>query len=230
MGQRRLKLFYLIYYCLFPISLMAGVVTCDDTHKKIFSVWGIIMSLVLLIKLWIIVWRRDEILELLNGICDYCIDDRETFYAINNKLNNFMKSVTVLVIIFLSGSIFICLGAPLVNRIISTERTLFLPIGFPLDWKRNHFAYGMVLLFICTEVTISTLSLLFSVIIWYLLANCGWRYEVLGQQMKKLSEIPVDEMEEGEHQVSDDDKDTLYLQNLVEVITLRNDLKGCVSD
>lgn len=43
-------------------------------------------------------------------------------------------------------------------------------------------------MFFITSMTIIAIPGLFNVICWYLLANCGWKYEVLGQELKKIGE------------------------------------------
>lgn len=94
-GKRSFKLFCSLYHCLFPLSLAAGIMATDNQSERIFSIEVTVVTSVLQLKLWYIIWKREEILQQLNRICDYGIDDRQTFNAINGKLANFMKFVRV---------------------------------------------------------------------------------------------------------------------------------------
>lgn len=222
-GERRLKWFYLIYYCLGPIALVTGAYSNANVDEKMFAIEVAIMTTVALVKLWYIVWRKCEILDLLNRICDYQVEDREIFAAVNDKLKKFMNMMSVILCYTyfcqaIMASVLPALGA--------SERNLFFAIGFPLDWRNNQLAYWLACLFILTEVVLTGITLLFTVIVWYLMANCSWRYDALGQQMTKMGELPppVDESED-ELVISNTQRDCLYLRDLVGAFTQRNHLK-----
>lgn len=221
-GQKRLKLFYFVYYFLYPLSFTAGAVASDNEDEKILMVQSSIMSVVLLLKLWYLIWRKNEILELLDRICDYCIDDRETVKVVNDKLDIFMKFITV----FLSVAYFSITSVSFVAPFIGEERKLFLPIGFPLDWRNNEFAYWMAVMFIGSEMIISSFLFLFSVIVWYLIANCSWRYDVLGEKITEMGKRRKEVYESAvERPISNTERDNLYHRDLVSAITSHSHLK-----
>lgn len=216
--DRRLKLFYSIYYSFLPISLVAGIFAPENNkNDQICLVEEAIVISVLLMKLLQLIWRKDEILHLLNRICDYRIDDRETFLKLNDKLIVFVKLIKLFI-----GFVICGISMVFVSSVVGTERTLFMKIGFPLDWRNDEFAFWTAFVFIVTEGVVTSVSILFSVLVWYMMANCGWRYEVLGNRIEKLGELHVEESSD-ELKLSDAQRDDMYQQDLVEAIAFWND-------
>lgn len=211
--QKICKLFYSLYYPLFPVSLIAGAVASDiKLDERILLIQSSMIASVLLIRLLYVIWKKQEIVAFLNRICIYDIDDRETFRSINDKIDGFIKFVTVLI-----STIAICAAAiAFVVPFLGTQKKLFFQIAFPLDWRNDEFAFWMAFTFISMEVSVSPFLISFSVIVWYLMANCSWRYKVLGQQMKRMGESP--------QPLSISGMEKLYLLNLIEAIKSRNSL------
>lgn len=217
--ERRVKKFYAIYHCLLPVSFLAGIFAPENSpNDKICLTEEAIIGIVLYMKLLCLIWRKQKILEHLTQICEYHIDDRETFMKINNKLNNLMKFVKLLFTCVVCG---ICMV--FVASVVGAERTLFVKIGFPLDWRRSEFGYWTAFIFVLIEGIISAISVLFSVLVWYLMANCCWRYEVLGNQIERLGELRVDESSD-ELKVSDAQKNVWYQEDLIETIESWNQI------
>ncbi len=217
-SEWRLKIFYSVYHLLFPISVIVGAIGSDDNDEKVFLIEVAIIGAVLVVKLWYIIWRKRETLELLDRICDYNVEDRETFDLVNNKLKKFMKFCAAFLGTVLMSGICVSFFVPF----FSTDRKLFINFGFPFDWRNNEVAYWLAHLFFVTQVTIAALTTSFSVIVWYLMANCGWNYEVVGQQIKEIGEI-----DESSHKnrISKSQIDTLYQYHLIEAIRSHSDLK-----
>ncbi len=128
-----------------------------------------------------------------------------------------MKLMTVLWI----SSCFCLFCEVLVAPFIPDEKTLFFPVGFPLDWRNSEFAYWMAFTFIATIAVMTAISLLFTTILWYLMANCSWRYEVLGQQIKKMGA--------DDRQISNVEGDNLYRRELDKAIASHTHLKEYMS-
>lgn len=73
------------------ISLLMGGITNDNTDESIFLVEAAVMVPVQLIKMLYIIWRKNEILELLHLICVLSIEHTERFTLVNRTLNFLMK-------------------------------------------------------------------------------------------------------------------------------------------
>ncbi len=112
-----------------------------------------------------------------------------TYTAVTEKIKIFMKFV----IFFLSFSYFTTSAVLFVAPFVGTEKKFFFQIGFPLDWRKSEVGYWMAYIFIVTVAAIGVISVTFSVFVWYLMANCSWRYEVLGLKIRKMGEIASDE-------------------------------------
>lgn len=216
------KLFFSIYYTLFPITIVAGAVSSDNrVEAKVLLVESAMMATLLLMKLLYVIWRKPDILKLLHRICDYHINDGEAFKAVNDKLNVFMAFATVLLCS-------VCLCAASISFIvpfIGKERNLFFQIGFPLDWRNNELAYWVAFTFISTQMAFSAILVSFSIIIWYLMANCSWRYELLGLQVMRMGEMRnLQSVSLEEQQTSSTEGDNLFFRDLVETIKRSNAL------
>lgn len=89
--ETKIKLFYSIHLLLFFISLIVGAFSCDNRDESIYlTVSAVIMS-VLCLRLLYIVWKKNEIVELLDQIGVHSIEDQEKFTIVNEKLETFTK-------------------------------------------------------------------------------------------------------------------------------------------
>ncbi len=218
-GQRRLKIFYSIYFSLFSILIAAGVVDIDDKDEKIFSVLNLLIGVVLQMKFMYLIWNKKEILGHFNEVCGYGTGDRE-YATVHEKSTNFKKYAAI----FLSLCYFTLSCILFVGPFVGPERNLIFHYPYPLDWQKSEFSFWAAFMFNITEAAIATIIHSFSVFIWYLIANCCWNYEVLGLKIRKMGEIPLD-VSADKRQISKIEKDNLYNRDLVEAITSYNSLK-----
>lgn len=219
--EKMLKLFYPFYFLLGIISLMTGAVAADSTNDSIFLVQISVNCMVLLAKLLYLILRKSEVLELLNRICNYDVNSIEEMTSINRKLRNLL---TFCVFVFGSVNFSECSSVIILPIQFHNEKKLFFDIGFPLDWKNDEFAYWSADIFLATEMIIVTISLLFSVIVWYLMANSGLRYKVLGQQIKRIGSV--------EGRIANERQtmsDSLYFRDMQDAIESHKHLKEYVS-
>lgn len=210
------KFFYSIYYLVFPISLVGGAVSVTNRDESLFLIEAAIISSVELFKLLYIIWKKDEILDVLNRIGVYSMEEKEEFTLANDKLNRLMKFTSM----FLSSAYFCGLCVVLVFPFLGSERSLFFNIAFPLDWKTNEFSYWIAFGFIFTETILTAISMLFSVIIWYLMVNCALRYEILGHQIQNMGVIKPVEGITNRRKISN-----LFLQDLFAAIESQKHIK-----
>lgn len=180
------KLFFSIYTVLLPISLLSGVsLTVERLEDSLFLIEAAIMTVIMSVKLFYIIWRKDEILQMLDRIGMYSTKHASESKRINGKLNHFMS----LMKIFFSCSVLIAICALLIVPFLGSEKKLFFNIGFPLDWQHSEFAYWIAFTFILTEVILSAISVLFSIIVWYLFLNCSLRFQLLGHDLRSMGVI-----------------------------------------
>lgn len=209
-----LKLCYSIYYLLYPLSIMAGVVTTSDTNEALISVLaGIIYSLASIKALYII-WKKKQISELLHRICVFSIEDNEEFTLVSDKLKIFMRFVSFFLSFLLFGSACDLLIVPF----LGSEKKLFVNIAFPLDWRNNEIAYWIAFAFVLTEGIFLALTPFFSVVMWYLMLNCALKYEILGKQFEKMDQMRTADAATNEQTTTYAIEQNLFLRNLFSAI------------
>lgn len=180
--ETRFKLFYSFYFMMFPISLITGAFSSENRDEFVFLVEAAIMTTVSFVKLLYIIWKKKQILGLLNRICVYSFENSEKFNPIKDKLKNFIKFVTILL-----SFIYLCVVCGvLVVPFIGADKKLFFNIGFPIDYNNSDVAYCIAFTFFTTEGFLTSIIFLFSVLMWYLMFNCALRYEVLGNQIENM--------------------------------------------
>ncbi len=217
--EKILKIFYTFYFPLGISSLITGAIATDDDDERIFLTQISINCMVLQAKLLYLIWRKSEILEILNRVCCYDVNDHEELIFINNMLENLL---TFTIVVFGAVNFSEFTSVVIVPIQFHDEKKLFFNIGFPLDTENDEFAYWLADIFLATQMVIVTISLLFSVIVWYLMANCGLRYKVLGEKIKRIGGIkPVDGKMTNKREISD----SLYNRDLVDAIESHKNLK-----
>lgn len=209
--ETMVKLFFSIYYFLFPMSVMGGGILTDDKNESVFLVEISIISAVMSVKVLYIIWKKDAIYKILNQCGVFTVEDNEDFKLVNDTLDTFEKIIETIFAIVVVAALFItvifpCLvGKPLFN------------IAFPLDWKRNKFAYWLVNTFLFTEVFLYIITLMFSVIIWYLLLTCTLKYQILGNRMRNLGTQTTSEATGNSSRISVTEK-KLFTRNLIAAV------------
>lgn len=216
----RFKYFYCIHFSLYVISLVVGAITNENRDESIFLADVSIAIAVLTIKLWFFIWKQNRICHLTNRICVFPIRNSDDYVMYNDKLKGFLKFVILFLIVLVTFSF-----EAGVLPFPGDGKTLFLEIGFPLDWRTNTIAFFTANVFILTEVFLSMVVVFSSIIIWYMLLVCSLRYSVLASELKKLGWNGV----EGMRTMTEQQKQHIYLQDLTRSIDDYVHLKKYVS-
>lgn len=215
------KFIHLITYASFGVSLLSGAFLSDDRSEAIFLTVASMASAVLAIKLGYVMWLQKEVYTFLHDIGNHSIIHRSEFLRTEQKINNFMKFVTVFLAMTFFGLapiIIYCLP------IFSNERKLGLNIGFPLDWRNNDIAYWTAYFYIMYSYVFSIVCMLITVIIWYLMSNCSIKYELLGFQFKNLGSKRTTAVTSKQRTSSEEDKVSLIM-DLIDLIKAHQKLK-----
>lgn len=180
--ETTIKFFYSVYYFLFVISVILGAYQCEDTVETIsLTQLGVVAS-VLFVQLLYIIWRKKDIVNLVNRIGLYSVRSREQQTLINGKLQSFDKIIT-------SGFYFLCLMIFCLSFVVpflGSEKKLFYNIAFPLDWKSSEFAFWTAFAFFVGGIFVTTVSLLFSILMWYFMFVCGLMFNALGTHISAM--------------------------------------------
>lgn len=208
--ELRIKIFYFIYFTFLPISFAIGAAKSYDEDEAIFLAEMCIASSVLVVKLWMLIWKQKKIQEFLNRICHFDIRDDDQFNLTNEKISKFVGFV-VLIIFFINLAGFCIFVTPF----IGSEKRLFFNVAFPLDYKNNEIAFWIAATFVITEIYLSIAVVLFSIIVWYFLLNCSLRYEVLGSEIRNMGLLKGVAVL---NRISDKEQQRIFLRDLIAAI------------
>lgn len=153
--ETRFKFFYSIFHLLFLVSLIVGAFTCDNLDESIYLIVSAGIVLLTFVRLLYLLWKKNEILELLHRNCVHSIEDQGQFAIVKQKLDAFVRFAVVLTCATFFINICCCLGVPFVG----SERKQVFNVGFPFDWRTSVVVFWIEFLFIFTELFLGSLSL-----------------------------------------------------------------------
>lgn len=218
--ETRIKIFYSIYSLLFPIASLAGAISSDDKDESTFLLEVAILCIIVCVKLFYIIWRKKEIFELLHRIGVYSIKEKEDFIVVDDKLRSFMKWIAY----FYCYAIFMGAFVALIAPFIGSDKKLFFNVSFPLDHKNNEFGFWIAFLFTCTEIFLGVVSFSFSIIVWYLMFNCGLKYEVLGSELENMGVVRTVDADVKKRKISEMEKRNFFKRDLIAGIESHKDI------
>ncbi|XP_037039749.1 putative odorant receptor 71a [Bradysia coprophila] len=221
MGQLILKLFYSIYHMFFFTSLYVGAITSDTTDESIFLAETAIVTTVLTIKIWMLIWKQRKIMRLFNRICIFSIRNEEEFEFFNEKVENFIKFV----IIFACAAVFASFGNA-IFPFIGKEKTLIVDIAFPLDYKNSEIGFWMAYIFFVSENVLTLLAMTLSIVIWYLLLHCSLRYKILGMEIRNMGRVT----DNSKVKISVKEQQAIFYRDLVASIEAHLHLRGLIDE
>ncbi|XP_037034297.1 odorant receptor Or2-like [Bradysia coprophila] len=218
-SRLRLKSFYYIYHLFFVSSLLIGSITGETVDDSIFLAEATIISTVLNIKVWMLLWKQKQIMALLNRICVFSIQNDKEFAFCNVKVEKFVKFVIVFICATIAGAVG-CSGFPFFGK----ERLLIVDIAFPLDWKKSEIGFWMAHSFFVIGALITLPAILFSILIWYLLLHCAIRYKVVGMEICNMGRIT------GKAKMTEKENQAIFYQDLVASIEAHLDLRRLIDE
>lgn len=214
--ETKIKLLYSIIYSLFVISIVVGAFTTENTDESIFLAAAAVVASVGWLKVFNIIWRKKEILELLHCIGEHFMKDEEQVTFVNEKMETFMKLTVVLFSTTMFGSFCAAVGIPL----LGSERKQFLNVGFPFDWRTSDVVYWLEFAFNFTGVLLSDFSFLFSILMWYLLFNCALKYDVLAHRLRNMGATKSKD----KRRISERESENAFARDLVEAMESHKDI------
>ncbi|XP_037039733.1 odorant receptor 94b-like isoform X2 [Bradysia coprophila] len=179
----RIKWFYFIYQFMVPISAIIGSFKNENTDDRIFLVETSIVNGTLSAKFWLMMQKQEQILELLEKICIFSIQDKDCFRFFNKKLELFTKVTKSFMYAVIPLAVFSAL-APFAG-----DRKLFFKLALPFDAEKNDFNFLMANFYTFTAVAFAFFFISFSVVLWYIMFVCSLRYNVLGIQLTKMGRL-----------------------------------------
>lgn len=211
------KLIYLIFHVSFFISLASGCFLSDDKNES--TLLGAVASttIVLIMKLICILWKKKEILALLRNIVTHSIADHEEFVRVSKKLKKFKNFIFFYLFMLCAQLVFV---AVICLPVFSAKKRLPLNIGFPSNWKNSEIVYWLAVVYLMCSIIMSIVCSFLTIIIWYIMINCSINYEKLEKQFKCMGEI-----EAIQRKFSKAEKQKLFLQNLIDLVKTHRNIK-----
>ncbi|XP_037032708.1 odorant receptor 94b-like [Bradysia coprophila] len=207
--ERRTKLLYYICNSLFLVSLVAGAITNEEVGKKIFLAEASIVVIVLNVKLGLLIWKQNRIVNLLNRVCNFTVRCDEDLEFFNRTKGEFIKFI----ISFIVMETIACFEVTLIP-LVRSEKNLVIEIGFPWDYKSSEIAFWTATIFLLPATVVTSIASFLSMIIWYLLLSCSLRYDILGSEMKRMGQ------KSEPMKLSEKQKHNLFEQHLKECVVV----------
>lgn len=175
------RLWYLLSYGYVVIAIALGSLTTNNENEVVFLAVMAIIAVVIVIRLYSFLWKKDDILRFIREMGTHSIKDDEEFQQVNDSINNFIKFVS-------SFEIMIFCAVVTVSSVpfFTTEYRLPLTYYFPFDWHQNIFLYICAYVFVIYGLMSTLLYTIFNSIIWYLMMSCGVKYLTLGSEFRNM--------------------------------------------
>lgn len=206
------QFFYFTYFVSIVISIFLGACFTNSNDEMIFLTATAFIGVVQLCRMYFIIWKQNEILNLIYETGVHRTNDFEVYTGIENKLKNmmsfakFLMSMLCFLVVIL---LFLPIGA--------TENVLIVNVAFPLDYTNDQRAFWIVHAFVTLGFLLSLICTFFTIMVWYLMMNFVIQYEILGNRFKNLGKVETGETK-AKLKISIKEQNRLYLQQFIEAI------------
>lgn len=174
----KIKLFHLTYYTAFLTSIVVEAFSTNNPDDSVFlSACAIILS-VHAVRMFYIMFRKSEILHLINALGTHSTTERKEFFEVNKKLRMFTKLSNTFVSACTADLVFLSIFPAI------SGKKMIVNIAFP--FQNGQSSYWMKHAFIILGCIYPILCFFLSIIILYLLVSCAIKYETLGNQLKSI--------------------------------------------
>lgn len=195
------QLCYIISFTFVVLLVFLGAYLSENKDRAVFLgvVW--LVCIVQICRMYFIIWKQDTILRCIEKTAVNHTTDYEVYAGIDKKIKIILSIARTFI-----ATAFLTTCAGIFLPFAYSEKTLILPIAFPVDYKTNEIAFWIAHACVIWCLFSSVICCLPMTIIWYLMLNIVVKFEVLGSEFKNLG---------GKKQ---EDSSGLYLQQLIKSI------------
>jgi len=175
-----------LFYIAFVASIGVGGQLTVDKDQRIFVSLMSVLASVHGYRVWLVLWRKTEILKSVDEMGIYYTKDKKKFDQLNGYLKLFMKFGDLFTIVTDVGIVAVASIYPILSR-LSGKRGLFFSNAFVLDYSTSDVSYLAVNIFV--NVGMFQIAVVCSTIIpivWYLMISLVFRYQILRNQLTNL--------------------------------------------
>lgn len=179
-----LRIWYLASYGYIVTAIAVGALTTNNESEVVFLAVLSIVAFVVHIRLYIFLWKKDEILGFIRKMGVHSsIRDVDEFNRVNDKINFFIKFVFIFEAMLLCA---VTTMAVIALPFFTNERRLPLNYYFPFNWQDNLVLYVIAYIYVTYGLMFTCFCTLFNEIIWYLMISCGIKYQILGNEFRHI--------------------------------------------
>lgn len=172
-----LKLFQAINYVSFVLSCIIGAAITPHMQEVVFLTDFSILTATHAVRMVYIMWKKAEIVQFIDEIGTHCTDYHGEFVRVRNKTSAFLKFAEMFVFAC-SGEVLLAIIFPIISN------ASIINIAFP--WEKSGLAFWISHIFVSLGCIYSVIWFLLSVIVWYLMLNCSFKYQLLGNQLQGI--------------------------------------------
>ncbi len=186
MGRNIVQFILFLHYL--TSSLIMACTANDGDERRFFSVVSIIIVNVT-VRLYYILWKKKEIIELTIHIGTGSFKNRDSFNRVNERTNLFMKFATGMLVMNYSTNV-----ALIIFRLpfFATKKQLPVNLYFPFDLEASEFLFWAAYAFVTYEMILCPTCTLMNTIIWYLMMCLAMKYQTLGTDFQVMGDFNTD--------------------------------------
>lgn len=177
---------YVFHYFSFFIFIATRAIQSDNDDEKLILMEVAIGVVILMVKLYYLLWKTDEILTFFEDpIVTHCMTTNDDYGEVQDKVKKIGKYFRAYITILIFTAIVVIL---LALPIFTGEKTLPIFMRFDSDSESFYdtILYCMSFFFISTGIITSVIYNGFMLFIWYVMYNYSIEYKVLGNRFKAL--------------------------------------------
>lgn len=213
------KLFLLMYYVSFVLSVIVGALKARDKDELIFLSVVAIENSVQIYRIWFMLYRKTMILSFVHEVGTHHTNDKKEYVLASDKLKFLIKFIRSFILSTFISIAFVIVVFPVVN-----EERLFLNIAFPLDRSKSEIALWTGFAFHTGGFFFAIVGCFITITLWYLMLNFALKYKILGSQFRHMGMFRSED--QSQPKVSTTEQQKLYVRDFIRAIQSYEKING----
>ncbi len=182
------QLISILSFTFVVLLVFLGACRSDNKDHAVFLgvVW--LVCIVQLCRMYFIIWKQNTMLSFIEKTGVNHTTDYEVYADVDGK----MKIILTIARTFILTA-FLTAFAGIFVPFLYNEKTLILPIAFPVDYKNSQIAFWIAHALVILCLFSSVICCIPMTMIWYILLNIVIKLEILGNEFKNFGEAEQEE-------------------------------------
>lgn len=172
-----LTLFQIINYVLFVTCNITSAAITSNMQDTVLLTDFSILTGTHAVRMVYIVWKKAEILRFIDKVGTHYTEDIEQSVRITNQISAILKFAEILSLACCGNCVLI-----IVFPIVSNHSI----INLTFSWEKTGLGFWISHIFLSLGTVYCIVWFLLTVIIWYLMLCCSFKYQLLGNQLRSL--------------------------------------------